>query len=79
MPVKGGDGWYGSMGRWMEEDNRGLAIIGARWLLKEGRRLGKAFSSLVVYLQTPTTLGKIRMGGNFFRTTAYEWDRAIVR
>ncbi|RPB20323.1 hypothetical protein L211DRAFT_527780 [Terfezia boudieri ATCC MYA-4762] len=38
------------MRRWIEEDNNNTQIKGIRWLLLEGRRVGKAASSLVIYL-----------------------------
>lgn len=65
----------GEMRRWLEEDNKGVVIVGARWLLQEGRRLGKAASSLVIYLSIPKAVGKLRMGRKLFRTTRYEWGR----
>jgi len=65
----------GEMRRWLEEDNKGVVIIGARWLLQEGRRLGKATSSLVIYLSSPKAAGKLRMGRKLFRTTRYEWSK----
>lgn len=65
----------GEMRQRLEADNNGLLTLGARWLVQEGRRLGKIFSSVVIYLQTPVTPGKLRMGCSTFRTTNYEWDR----
>ncbi|KAF8455010.1 hypothetical protein BGX38DRAFT_1267618 [Terfezia claveryi] len=62
----------GEMARWLEEDNKGVKVAGVRWLLQEGRRLGKAASSLVIYLTTPVSPGKLRMGRKCFRTTSYE-------
>ncbi|RPB18387.1 hypothetical protein L211DRAFT_843674, partial [Terfezia boudieri ATCC MYA-4762] len=38
------------MRKWIEEDNKNAQIKGIRWLLLEGRRVGKAASSLVIYL-----------------------------
>jgi len=38
----------GTMRRWVEEDNKGVRIMGIRWLLKEDRR-GQVVSSLVIY------------------------------
>ncbi|RPB28785.1 hypothetical protein L211DRAFT_237314 [Terfezia boudieri ATCC MYA-4762] len=66
----------GLMRRWIEEDNEGARIIGIRWLLQEGRRVGKLASSLVIYLAEgiDTTCG-FRMGRRVFRTSEYEWDR----
>jgi len=63
------------MRRWLEEDNHGVLIAGARWLLQEGRRVGKAASSLVIYLDKPLPEGrKLRMGFKIFRTTNYRWS-----
>ena len=51
-------------------------ILGIRWLLQEGRRVGKAASSLVVYLKEGINTSKgIRMGRKVFRTTMYDWER----
>ena len=65
----------GTMRRWIEEDNKGLRILGIRWLLKEDRR-GQLASSLVIYMKDPVGCGtKLRMGRRLFRTTCYDWDR----
>ncbi|KAF8420016.1 hypothetical protein BGX38DRAFT_619968 [Terfezia claveryi] len=68
----------GLMRRWIEEDNEGARIVGIRWLLQEGRRVGKLASSLVIYLaaEIDTTHG-LRMGKRVFRTTNYEWNRGL--
>ncbi|KAF8439666.1 hypothetical protein BGX38DRAFT_1207146 [Terfezia claveryi] len=65
----------GLMRRWIEEDNKGVQIVGIRWLLQEGRRVGKLASSLVIYLanSTDSTRG-LRMGKRIFRTTDYNWN-----
>jgi len=63
-----------TMRRWIEEDNRGVKILGIWWLLKEGRR-GQMASSLVIYLKEPVECTKLRMGRGLFRTTRYGWDR----
>ncbi|RPB21247.1 hypothetical protein L211DRAFT_840851 [Terfezia boudieri ATCC MYA-4762] len=66
----------GLMRRWIEEDNEGARILGIRWLLQEGRRVGKLASSLVIYLAEgiDTTRG-LHMGRRVFRTSEYEWNR----
>ncbi|KAF8415301.1 hypothetical protein BGX38DRAFT_1281392 [Terfezia claveryi] len=65
----------GLMRRWIEEDNKGVQIVGIRWLLQEGRRVGKLASSLVIYLahSIDSTRG-LRMGKRIFRTTDYNWN-----
>lgn len=40
--------------------------------VKEDRGVGKAASSLVIYMDTWIPLGKLRMGRNIFRTLGYE-------
>jgi len=40
------------MRRWIKEDNRGVSIVGIRWLLREDRR-GQEASSLVIYSERP--------------------------
>ncbi|RPB20007.1 hypothetical protein L211DRAFT_578174 [Terfezia boudieri ATCC MYA-4762] len=66
----------GLMRRWIEEDNEGARILGIRWLLQEGRRVGKLASSLVIYLaEGIDTRRGLRMGRRVFRTSEYEWDR----
>ncbi|KAF8446866.1 hypothetical protein BGX38DRAFT_1270860 [Terfezia claveryi] len=64
----------GSMCRWIEEDNRGIRILG--WLLQEDRGVGKLASLLVIYMakEADRTRG-LRMGRRLFRTTAYDWKR----
>ncbi|KAF8440674.1 hypothetical protein BGX38DRAFT_1205310 [Terfezia claveryi] len=63
------------MRRWMEDDNKNAQIKGIRWLLLEGRRVGKVASSLVIYLAGEINLKDgLRMGKRLFRTTAYNWD-----
>lgn len=65
----------GEVRRWLEEDNQYLQIAGARWLLPENRRLDKAHSSMVLYLQDPTVRTSLRLGRKTLRTTTYEWNR----
>lgn len=60
------------MRRWMEEDNKNVAILGIRWLLQEDRRAGKSASSLVNYLKHGTDISQgVHMGRRIFRTTRY--------
>ena len=63
----------GTMRRWIEEDNRGVKILGIRWLLREDRRRQVA-SSLVIYMCDPIEITKLRMGRRLFRATGYDWD-----
>jgi len=64
----------GTMRRWIEEDNKGVKILGIRWLLREDRR-GQVASSLVIYMRDLMEVTKLRMGRRLFRTTSYDWDR----
>ncbi|RPB24376.1 hypothetical protein L211DRAFT_837774, partial [Terfezia boudieri ATCC MYA-4762] len=65
----------GLMRRWIEEDNKNAQIKGIRWLLLEGRRVGKAVSSLLIYLAEEIDIKNgLRMGKRLFRTTTYNWD-----
>ena len=64
----------GAMRRWIEEDNKGVKILGIRWLLREDRR-GQVASSLVIYMRDLIEVTKLRMGRRLFRTTCYDWDR----
>ncbi|RPB23559.1 hypothetical protein L211DRAFT_838410, partial [Terfezia boudieri ATCC MYA-4762] len=65
----------GLMRRWIEEDNKNAQIKGIRWLLLEGRRVGKAASSLVIYLAEEIDIKNgLRMGKRIFRTTTYNWN-----
>ena len=64
----------GTMRRWIEEDNKGVRILGIRWLLREDRR-GQVVSPLVIYMQDLMEVTKLRMGRRLFRTTCYDWDR----
>jgi len=61
----------GTMRRWVEVDNRGVKIVGIRWLLREDRR-GQEASSLVIYMREPVEVRSLRR--RLFRTTAYDWD-----
>ena len=51
-------------------------VIGVRWLLSEGRRIRKAASSVVVYLQNEVFLGPeacMKMSGKRHSVVAYRW------
>ena len=55
----------GELRRWLHEDNKDIAITGARWLLTDDRRTGKTHSSLVLYLADPTEITpRLRMEGD---------------
>ena len=61
---------------WIEEDNKGIVVLGIRWLLQEPWRTGKATSSLAVYSKEAINTNKgIRMGRKVFCTTWYDWER----
>ncbi|KAF8420906.1 hypothetical protein EV426DRAFT_701977 [Tirmania nivea] len=64
----------GQMRRWIEEDNKGVEVMGIRWLLKQ-HEPGKVASSLVVYTRSAKEVGRLYMGRKFFRTTRYDWNR----
>jgi len=64
----------GTTRRWIEEDNKGVKMLGIRWLLREDRR-GQVASSLVIYMRDLMEVTKLRMGRRLFRTTFYGWDR----
>lgn len=64
----------GTMRKWIEEDNKGVNILGVRWLLKEGRR-GVAASSLVIYMKDLIEVAPLRMGRRLFCTTYHDWNR----
>ena len=57
---------------------RGGGVIGMRWLLQWGRRRGRSFTSMVVYLRKaiPTTEAMyVRVWGRRHRVEEYQWDR----
>ncbi|KAF8470025.1 hypothetical protein BDZ91DRAFT_719723 [Kalaharituber pfeilii] len=65
----------GNVRRWLEASNKDLGkITGIRWLRKKTilAEEGKQTSSVVVYLETPTETGKVRLGGRWLRTSVYE-------
>ena len=63
-----------TMRRWIDEDNKGIDIMGIRWLLS-GNRSGKTASSLVIYMKSASDMDKLRMGRRLFHTTQYDWYR----
>jgi len=54
-----------TMRRWVEEDNRGVKVVGIRWLLREDRR-GQEASSLVIYMRDRREVRSLRMGRRLF-------------
>ncbi|KAF8418692.1 hypothetical protein EV426DRAFT_704491 [Tirmania nivea] len=75
----------GQMRRWIEEDNRGVEVMGIRksWgsgshgdqvLLKQ-HGPGKVASSLVIYTTSAEDVSGLRMGSRLFRITKYDWNR----
>ena len=64
----------GMMRRWIEEDNKGVEIMGIWWLMKD-HEPGKVAPSLVIYMKSAVDMRKIRMGRKLHHTTRYDWDR----
>ncbi|RPB23545.1 hypothetical protein L211DRAFT_838697 [Terfezia boudieri ATCC MYA-4762] len=55
---------------WIKENNEGARILGIRWLLQEGRRVGKLASSLIIYLaEGIDTRHGLCMGRRIFHTS----------
>ena len=56
---------------------RGGRVIGMRWLLQWGRRRGRPFTFMVVYLRRAitTTGDSVRLLGKRHRVEEYQWDR----
>jgi len=53
-----------------------VGIMGARWLLRGMRGLGKATNSVVVFLERSVELGsQLRMRGRWHPIEAYDFDR----
>jgi len=69
----------GKLGRWIQEDNTGIEVMGVRWLLSEDRRGGKEASSLVIYTKSAKEIAAMRLGGRFFSTEKYDWNRGHPR
>ena len=69
----------GKLGRWIQEDNTGLEVMGVRWLLSEHRRRGKEVSSLVIYTKSTKEIAAMRVSGRFFSTEKYDWNRGHPR
>ena len=68
----------GTMRRWIEEDNKGVEVMGIRWLTRE-HWPGKVASSLVTYMKSAMEIGKLRMGRKLFHATIYDWDRVSTK
>jgi len=62
-----------------QEDNTGIGVMGARWLLSENRRRGKKASSLVIYTKSTEEIAAMRLGGRRFLTEKYDWNRGHPR
>ena len=63
--------------RWLANDNSGITVSNARWLLAPHRRTGKQHSSVVIYLSRSTQHPNqgIQLGGRRLRTTNYDRSR----
>ena len=57
----------GRMRRWIEEDNKGVEIMGSRWLTRE-HEPGKVASCLINNMKSGMEIGKGRMGRELFHT-----------
>ena len=60
----------GTMRQWIEEDNRGVEIMGIR-----GHLPGIVASSLVIYIKSAVEIGRLRMGRKTYNTERYDWGR----
>ncbi|KAF8462607.1 hypothetical protein BDZ91DRAFT_765154 [Kalaharituber pfeilii] len=67
----------GKVRKWLEASNKIGKTVGIRWLRPKTRLVeeGKKTSSVVVYLEEPTEVEKVRLGGRWLRADQYEWDR----
>lgn len=68
----------GEVRKWLQVDIKGLIIVGARLLLANDLRLGKAHSSLVLSVKDPAEVQLLRMGRKSLCTTVYDWGRHCV-
>ena len=60
--------------RWTGEDNKGVEVLGVRWLLGEHRQ-GKTTSTSVIYTKSAEEIGGLRIGRKLFQTTRYHKKR----
>ena len=60
----------GTMQRWIEENNKGVTIVGIRWLLKEDRG-GQEASSLVIYIRDLVEVKSLRMAEGSWERRGY--------
>ncbi|KAF8460051.1 hypothetical protein BDZ91DRAFT_785532 [Kalaharituber pfeilii] len=67
----------GKVRKWLEASNKLGKTVGIRWLRKKTTLVeeGKKSSSVVLYLEKPTEVEKVRLGGRWMRAGQYEWDR----
>ncbi|KAF8441942.1 hypothetical protein BDZ91DRAFT_804024 [Kalaharituber pfeilii] len=68
----------GNVRRWLEASKKDIGkTTGIRWLRKKTilTEEGKVTSSVVVYLEKPTDIGKVRLGGRWLRANVYETER----
>ncbi|KAF8457839.1 hypothetical protein BDZ91DRAFT_785927 [Kalaharituber pfeilii] len=65
----------GNVRRWLKEDNKDLKkVVGIRWLRKKDTE-GKKTSSVVVYLEDPQDIDRVRLGGRWLKASQYEAER----
>ncbi|KAF8460756.1 hypothetical protein BDZ91DRAFT_798635 [Kalaharituber pfeilii] len=68
----------GKIKQWLQAANKDLGkITGVRWLRKRTllEEEGKKTSSVVLYLEKETDVGKVKLSGRWLRTTRYESER----
>ena len=60
--------------QWLINENTGLFVNNARWLLGHHRRVAKQHSAVVLYLSRPTKYPNqgIQLGRRRLRTTSYD-------
>ncbi|KAF8464853.1 hypothetical protein BDZ91DRAFT_763872 [Kalaharituber pfeilii] len=67
----------GKVRKWLEASNKLGKTVGIRWLRRKTILVeeGKKTSSVVVYLEKPIEVGKVRLGGRWLKADQYERDR----
>ena len=64
----------GTMRQRIEEHNRGVEIIGNRWLTKE-HLPGRVAPSLVIYMKSAVEISRLSIGRKTYYTERYDWGR----
>lgn len=74
MSTSGGYAWRPtSVRQWIHDDNKGIEIMGTRWLMQE-HLPGKVASSVVIDMKSAVEMGRLRMGRRAYNTERYDWD-----